>query len=222
MRTQDETINMKKNILLFLMTILFFTASDAQALLMVTDKQPQERHEEDCVDGMNFYAKVFSGPNFLQNTTIEGNKAAYNTGYVISGSLGYCWPCGLRLEAEYAFRRNGIRNIHFVGQGSSKHGYFEASSYMANLSSWGCPLWNIQAFVGAGIGYDFQHMHSSNSLVIFNQKWNQFSWQLMTGLVYPIFRNTELTLEYKFHQGGSHFYNHSIGIGLVYKFGFLR
>ncbi len=62
----------------------------------------------------------------------------------------------------------------------SKHGHFQTSSYMANLlwdlplSSWGCAFWNIQPFIGAGIGYDFQQMHSSNSRIIFNQKWNQF------------------------------------------------
>ena len=132
---------------------------------------------------------------------------------------------GLRLEAEYAFRRNAIKKIDFFVEGSSKHGHFQTSSYMANLlwdlplSSWGCAFWNIQPFIGAGIGYDFQQMHSSNSRIIFNQKWNHFSWQVMAGLAYPIFCNTEITLEYKFHQGGRHFYNHSIGIGLVYKFG---
>jgi len=95
---------------------------------------------------------------------------------------------------------------------------------MANLL-WdllGCAFWKIQPFIGAGIGYDFQQMHASNSRIIFNQKWNHFSWQAMAGFAYSIFCNTEITLEYKFHQGGSHFYNHSVGVGLVYKFGFLR
>ena len=41
--------------------------------------------------GSNFYAKILGGANFLQNTTIEGNKATYQTGYIVAGSLGYCW-----------------------------------------------------------------------------------------------------------------------------------
>ncbi len=36
----------------------------------------------------------------------------------------------------------------------------------------------------------------------------------------PIFCNTEISLEYKFHEGGSHFYNHSVGVGPAYKFDF--
>ena len=51
---------------------------------------------------------------------------------------------------------------------------------------------------------------------------HHFSWQAMAGLAFPIFRNTEISLEYKFHEGGSHFYNHTFGVGLVYNFGFSR
>ena len=213
---------MKKNILLLLTLLVIFMAAVAQA---------QERCDEDLccrVDETNFYAKIFAGANFLQNTDTSGNKSSYQTGYIIAGSLGYCWRYGLSLEAEYAYRRNAISKIQFFGQGSSHRGHFQTSSYMANLfwdlplSSWGWAFWNTQPFLGAGIGYDFQQMNSSNSLVVFNQRWNHFSWQLMAGLVYPFFCGTDITLEYKFHQGGCHFNNHSFGVGLVYRFGLSR
>jgi opacity protein-like surface antigen len=212
---------MKKNILLPLMSLLFITA-DAQA-------QEQCAEESLCASGMNFYAKIFGGANFLQSTTTNGNKSTFNTGYIFSGSLGYCWSTyGLRLEGEYAFRRNGISKMHFFTHGVSEDGHFQTSSYMANLlwdlplCSWGCSFWKIQPFIGAGIGDDFQKMHSSNSRIVFNQEWNHFSWQVMAGLAYPIFHNGEITVEYKFHQGGCHFNNHSVGVGLAYKFGFFR
>src|ERR1700733_13914438 len=146
---------MKKNILLLLMPLLVFMAADAQA---------QEWYPQDfccyedccCVDETNFYAKVLSGVNFLQNRERREKNSTFQTGYIISGSLGYCWCYGLRLEAEYAYRRNQIRKIHFYGEGHSKHGHVQASSYMANLlwdlplSSWGCEFWDIQPFIGAG------------------------------------------------------------------------
>lgn len=176
-----------------------------------------------CFDKTNLYAKFFGGVNFLQSTDISDTRAKYNAGHIIAGSLGYRFCNGLILEGEYAFRRNSLSKIEFVGQGSSHHGHFQTSSYMANLlwnlPCWNFVCWNIHSFIGAGIGYDFSEMHSSNSLVIFNQKWHQFSWQVMTGVVYPLFCNTKLTLEYKYHQGGSHFYNNSIGLGLIYTFG---
>ena len=219
---------MKKNISLLLLSVLLFMATDAPA---------QEGCNEDtccyedssCVSGTNFYAKILGGANFLQSARSGGVRSTYQTGYIIAGSLGYCWRYGLCLEAEYAFRRNALRKMDFSGRSfSMDHGHLQASSYMANLlwnlplSSWGCTFWNIQPFIGAGIGYDFQQIHSSNSRFIFNQKRDHLSWQVMGGLAYPIFCNTEITLEYKFHQGSCHFYNHSVGAGLVYKFGFLR
>lgn len=221
MKNNNEIINMKKNIQLFLMSFLFFMAANAQAQELCA--------KDSCyVDEARFYAKILGGANFLQNTEIAENKSTYQTGYIIAGSLGVCLRYGLRLEAEYAYRRNAIRKTHFFVEGFSKHGHYQASSYMANLmwdlplSSWKCAFRNIQPFIGAGIGYDLKQMHASNSRVVFNQKWKHFSWQLMGGLAYPLFRNTEIALEYKFHPGGCHFYNHSIGAGFIYKFDFLR
>ena len=219
MKHNKKIITMKKNILLLLMSFLFFTAAHAQ-------DQESSDEKSFCVDQTNFYAKFLSGVNFLQNATTNGNKSTFKAGYIIDGSLGYCWSCGLRLEAEFAFRRNAIKKIDFYVEGYSRGGHFQTSSGMANLlwdlplSSCGCAFWNIRPFIGIGLGYDFQQMHSSNSRIIFYQKWNSLSWQAMAGLTYPIFCNTDMTLEYKFHQGGRHFYNHSVGIGLVYKFGF--
>jgi opacity protein-like surface antigen len=217
---------------LLLVSFFFAKAAYAQALdtkdvaWAQARKRCAESSDRDncCVDMTNVYAKIFGGANFLQNTTITENKSTYQTGYIFSGSLGYCWRYGLHIEAEYAFRKNGINKIDFFSEGSSKNGHFQASSYMGNLlwyvplCSWGCSFWNIRPLFGAGVGYDSQRMHASNSRIIFDQKWHPFSWQLMTGLAFPIFCSTEFTLEYKFHQGGSHFNNHAIGIGLAYKF----
>lgn len=210
---------MKKNILHSLVTFIF---------VMIGTVQAQECCVENncCVENSHFYAKFLAGVNGLQNNEISDHKCDYNAGYILAGSLGYNWCYGLSLEAEYAFRRNSINHIHFSGNGTSKHGHIQTSSYMGNLiwnvplCSWGCSIWNVTPFFGAGIGYDLQQMHSSNSRIVFDQNWHHFSWQLMTGLTYPIFCNTEIDLEYKFHQGSNHFYNHSIGIGLTYKFGY--
>lgn len=219
MKHSKEAIKMKKNILLFLMSFVFAVAENSEL------KPGDKKHC--CIDQRHFYVRFLSGPNFLQSSTTDGNKSTFKPGYIIDGLLGYSWPCGLRLEAEYAFRRNGIKKIDFYVEGCSCNGHFQTSSCMANLlwdlsvSSWGCAFCNIQLFIGVGLGYDFQQMHSWNSRIIFNQKWNNLSWQTMAGLTYPIFCNTDIAFEYKFHQGGP-FYNHYVGIGLVYTFGFFR
>jgi opacity protein-like surface antigen len=207
---------MKKNFFL-LISLLFVTVAYAE-------KQEEPTKDTCCVDMKNVYAKIYGGANFLQSTSISGNHATYDAGYVFAGSLGYCWHYGLHWEGEYAFRRNAINKITFTSQGSSESGHFQTSSYMANmlwyvpLSTWTGRCWNFRPLIGVGVGYDFEQMIASNSRVVFNQKWHVFSWQAMAGIVYTVFCNTEFTLEYKFHQG-NHFYNNAIGIGLTYKFG---
>lgn len=215
---------MKKYFLLPLMSSLFFMAADATAQEGWVGENCCNQ-EACCVDASNFYARVFGGANFLQSTEISKNKSTYDTGYVVAGSLGYAWRYGLRLEAEYAYRRNDLNKIDFFVEGYSKHGHYQSSSYMGNiiwdlpLCSWGCTIGSLQPYIGAGAGYDFQQMHATNSRFVFDQKWNHFSWQLMAGLAYPIFCNAKISLEYIFHQGGPHFNNHSVGVGLTYNFG---
>lgn len=213
---------MKKLIPLLLLSFLFATHVQAEECC---DEYFSCYENSDWMDETNFYGKIFGGANFLQKSRRSEIKSTFKTGYIVAGALGVRSCYGLRLEAEYAYRRNTLKKIHFSGRPFSMHGHFQTSSYMANLlwdlplCSWGCAFWDIQPFIGAGLGYDFQRIHSSNSRFVYSQKWNHFSWQLMAGVAYPIFCNTELTLEYKFHQGGCHFYNHSIGVGLVYQFG---
>jgi len=172
------------------------------------------------------YINVLGGANFLQTEIEEGVRTDYRTGYIVSTSVGYEWCYGLRLEAEYAFRRNTIKDLHFFGRSFPADGRFQSSSYMGNLlwdlplSYLGCDCWDIHPFIGGGIGYDFQLIGGSIGGFDFREKSKHFSWQVMAGLAYPIFCNLDLMVEYTFHKGGlNHLYNHSIGAGLTYRFG---
>lgn len=169
-----------------------------------------------------FYAEILGGANFLQTSKRDGIKTHYNTGYIVSGSIGYRWLYGFRLEGEYAFRKNTLRKGNFFGRSFTLHGHFQSSSYMGNLI-WdlpSCYFCNIQPFLGGGAGYDFQQFKGKNGGIIIHENKKQFSWQVIAGLGYPIFCNTDLSLEYKFHKGGfKHIYSHSVGVGLTYTFG---
>ena len=212
---------MKKFFLLLVASIGFFSAS-ARA-----QNYCDFLYDDSCCEDDNdFYAEILGGANFLPEENSGGVKSEYRTGYIVSGSLGYRWHYGLRLEAEYAYRRNSLRKIHFFGRSFPLHGHFQSSSYMANLlwdlplSKWGCEFGKIRPFIGGGIGYDFQQVKGRISELSFEANSKHFAWQVMAGLAYPIYCNTDISLEYKFHKGGfCHIYNHSIGVGLTYNFG---
>jgi opacity protein-like surface antigen len=212
-----------KNFFLLMATILVSISANIQA---------QNCYDFCCGDPCNeyknnFYAEILGGANFLQTETKGGIKSHYQTGYIVSGSLGYRWCYGLRGEAEYAFRRNCLKKAHFFERSFSIGGHFQSSSYMANvlwdlpLSDWGCDFWGIRPFIGGGIGYDFQQIRASSRGLSFKENKKNFAWQVIAGLGYPIFCNTDISLEYKFHKGGfKHLYNHSLGVGLTYNFDF--
>ncbi len=215
--------NFWKSFCLLLMTsILVSISAHAQA---------QSFYDSCCEDpcnagGNNFYAEILGGANFLQTDASGGIKYKYQTGYIVSGSLGYRWRYGLRLEGEYAFRKDSLNKVHFFGRSFSMHGHFQSSSYLANLlwdlplSNWGCNCWGTQPFIGCGIGYDCQQLRAHNEAFVVSGNKKHFAWQVIAGLSHPCFCNTDISLEYKFHKGGfSHIYNHSIGVGLTYNFG---
>jgi opacity protein-like surface antigen len=200
-----------------LVTLSFFCFSTARA----------EFCNDSFCDGNKIYAKVFGGANFLQTKKRDWIKTDYNTGYIVSGSIGYYWRYGFHLEAEYAYRRNCLRRGHFFDRSFKLSGHFQSSSYMANLI-WDLPIsrlsccrcWKIYPIVGGGVGYDFQQIRSENRKIVVRRNSKRFAWQIIAGLGYPIFCNTDLSLEYRFHKGGfKHIYSHSVGVGLTYSFG---
>jgi len=209
-----------KNFFLLMVPVLIFINVNTQAQECCNNSKPC------CAINNNFYVEVLGGANFLQTDTNSGIRYDYQTGYIVSGSLGYRWCYGLRFEAEYAFRRNSLRKIHFLGRTFTIDGHFESSSYMANLlwdfplSNWGCNFLKIQPYIGGGAGYDFQQVRAHNEGFSFRENKKHFAWQVIAGLGYPLLCNTDISLEYKFHKGGfNYIYSHSVGLGLTYRFG---
>lgn len=209
---------MKKVLLVWLTSLLFFISAQGANYY---NFYPDYYFTRDN----RFYAKAFGGANFLDRKDRDDVGLRFDTGFIVSGSLGYYWIHGLRLEAEYAYRRNCARRISFFGRSYPLSGHFQTFSYMGNLlwdvplCDWGVELWGIKPFVGGGIGYDAHQGHGRRIGV--NVKWhrNGFAWQVMAGLGYPIYTNLDVSLEYKFHKGDlKNFYNHSVGMGLTYNF----
>lgn len=173
----------------------------------------------------NYYTEIFGGANFIQSDRRSHVKSVFKTGYTIAASVGYKWCYGIRWEAEYAFRRNQVKDIHFFGRSFGSSGHYQSSSYMANLlwdiplECWGLNAWGIHPFVGGGIGWDYQILRARRHQRTFRDSKKHFAWQGMAGLALPFYCNTDLSLEYRYHQGGlTYLHNHTIGLGLKYNF----
>lgn len=171
----------------------------------------------------SFYARLAAGVNVLQTESDAEIQPYFNTGYIVSGAVGYHLPYCLSMEAEYAHRRNTMSKIHYYGQSFSNGGAFHSSSYMVNLL-WESPMCickNVWPYLGGGIGYDVQKFCTQDDGFHFKRNKKGFAWQIILGLIAPIFEGNEISLEYQYHKGPlKGIYSHAIELGYIYTFPF--
>ncbi len=172
--------------------------------------------EVPCCSSSNFYVKGTVGPNWLDSRY----GTDYNTGYLLSGAVGYRFCFGARIEGEYAFRNNNFK-FHYYNLKAR----MRSSALMVN-AIYDIPLSNymdtrgITPFVGVGIGGDFYRFSANSYGYNRSVKANRFAWQILAGLDYPLTDCLDATLEYKFNRATkTNLYNNSLGFGVTYKFG---
>lgn len=215
-------------------------------------------HADSYTEG--FYVDGFGGANWVQvskkhhknNNDSNNNthqRLNFDTGYVAGGIIGYRWCEGLRLEAEASYRRNELRSHKHDSSSSSSssssntrhHGHLSEWAYMVNgiyevpscyWDCWDCcRCWDIVPYIGAGIGYGVQRLHTSHSNESgllddssshhHNHKGRKkgFAWQVMAGLVYHVSCNFDMSLGYRFHKGRlNSVYNHALDVAAIFHF----
>lgn len=155
------------------------------------------------------YAQVLGGLSFLDAECGYGSKLDMNTGCLISGSLGYRLPYGLRGEGEIAYRLNKSKNIDFFDEKFAIDLKYKTVSVMANLL-WDLPLHllnvNLGAFtpyIGVGGGYDNQHLSTDDFHRCIRAKNGIFGWQLMGGIRFQCSSSWDISLGYNYHASGT-------------------
>lgn len=172
--------------------------------------------EVPCCSSTNFYVKGTAGSNWLDSKY----GTDYNTGYLLSGAVGYRFCFGARLEGEYAYRNNNFKHFYY-----SVNARMRSSALMVN-AIYDIPLAScmdtcgITPFIGAGIGCDFYRFSLNTYNYSESAKANRFAWQILAGLDYPLNDCLDATVEYKFNKATStNLYNNSLAFGVTYKFG---
>jgi len=154
------------------------------------------------------YVTGFGGANFKQDQKISGDtKLDWETGYALSGSVGYKWE-PFRVELEGAYRRNTAKHLgkHY-GQGVTSalvNGIYDLD--FLQLPS------GITPYVGVGIG---TALHNGNG----KGKDLRFAWQGIAGVALPVSDRVDLITEYRyFNAGFKQDHNHTVGAGLRFWF----
>jgi opacity protein-like surface antigen len=184
-----------------------------------------------CCDG-KFYVAGFGGANFLQSikeTVIDSDgksvKACIHarTGYFAGAAVGYKLN-NMRLEVEFSTHQNTFNGIgifrHFD---VASYGYLVNAYYDFDFCNWG----GIKPYVGAGMGY----AHNTFDQCIQTQfrghcklQGDQFAWQLIAGVAYPLTDCVDVALEYRYFNAGNskihhgQLHHHDVGAALRYWF----
>lgn len=195
-----------------------------------------------AVDMEGFYVGVTGAADFLSNAGIKHhgsssgygrhNRFKYDTGFFGAIDLGYRWCSGLHLEAEVAYRYNQQKKNHrhySEFSGRRHRGHRDVWAAMVNVLYDINMCWCVEPYVGVGLGYAHTRFSRDNRFYggyrsRRHNDDNNFAWQVIAGVAYPIMCNVDIAVEYRFfnavtnrnHQKNA--YNNDIGVNLKYYF----
>lgn len=141
-----------------------------------------------------FYINGSAGPNW----TCEGTRVGFLTG----AAVGYEFNFGLKLEAEYCFRRNNFGKTVL-------HTHSILGNILYNL-----PVKTIvQPYVGIGLGYGHQFAYLKSKNI---GKGHGFVWDTIAGFEIPLNCRFSTGVQYKYLRSEREGIDHSIAATLKY------
>ena len=165
-----------------------------------SDTSSQMKVKEKCTLNTGFSFAAFGGANWA-HTHVSLGDVEFDVGYIVGGSTGYRWKCGLEVEAEVAYRRNHMDRFKFDRTNFHASGHLRKWTYMGNLKYYFPVHWYITPNIGAGAGYGNQKLfiNSINGISIgSHQKKEGFAWQVLAGLTCYLCRHLDLDLDYHY------------------------
>jgi len=163
------------------------------------------------------YVGGFAGANFLQH---DAKKVGFGGGV----ALGYEFENHIRLEGEFAYRRNKVlsESVDDVDVSVALNTYSTMANVLYDIDL-GC---RFTPYVGAGIGYawntvsvDASHKHGSVGFHAGNK--GGFAYQGIAGVAYNLTEKTSIGLEYRYFQNNNSAFknhNHTVAVSLRQSF----
>lgn len=152
-----------------------------------------------------FYGTLGVGVVGLEDSNIDYGGAApnysieYDTGWGVSGALGFRLLRHYRLEVEVSHREN---DVYDVDPGFAPGGTVMATTYMVN-GYYDFPVYALTGFVpyvGVGVGRaQFSANVQLNGGTLADSSSHAFAYQVIGGLEFPVIpRQMSVTLEYRY------------------------
>jgi OmpA-OmpF porin, OOP family len=152
------------------------------------------------------YFALEGGVNFLQDSdlsiTVPGpteiaGELFYTTGWAAGAAAGYECANGLALEAELAYRQNGLDGEEVMGTPLGVDGTESSIAFMGNAKFNMDTGTLLTPFVGAGAGLAVLKVDAQpDGGGDFKDTDTQFAYQAMAGVSYAVSPHLHLALEY--------------------------
>jgi opacity protein-like surface antigen len=165
------------------------------------------------------YGSLQGGATFLNDARNDGNgidiESRNDTGWAISGSLGYALPYSFRVEGEVGYRRNSIDRLDVRSDGGLGRFFGVPSLNGASLPTEGhevsitglANVWYdiktgtiVTPYLGGGIGLGYVEVEDlkTSGFTLVDDSDIVFAYQLGAGVAVAVAPNVSLTLDYRF------------------------
>lgn len=158
------------------------------------------------------YVSLMGGTVFVEDSENTDNTGAvitteFDPGILLSGSAGYAFFYGLRIEGEISYRQADFDRLEFTsgwdfppnGSRFRAGGEATALSVMANAAYDFYVLGGLRPYVLAGIGFaDVSVDLSYQGLKYIDDDDTVFAYQVGGGVALPIAPNVDLFVDYRY------------------------
>jgi len=178
----------------------------------------------------NFYASVFGGANWLQDSSFVATAtgattvtAAFasdaDTGFIVGGAVGMSlnqFMQGLRVEAEVAYRQQNVGGVFATTTTTGIFGTvatgtldYDHSTLSVMANAWyDFNVAGVSPYVGGGIGWARTELDGTYSFVLpipavapLSFDESGFAWQIGAGVNFDIAPNMKLGVGYRYFEG---------------------
>jgi len=155
--------------------------------------------------GANFPGKSsvdFRAPGVASGAAVNGNTK-FDTGYIMSGALGYRWSPMMRGEVEVNMRRASVDSIGELGAPGKQRVFGVMGNVLFDVTEIGA----FRPYVGGGAGVGWNKWTNVSArpqptfpagTTTFTDKDTGFQWQAIGGASFPFTGRTDGFVEYRY------------------------
>ena len=185
---------------------LLYVVSGVSAFALASTAFAQDYSNDGTYISLGGGASMPSSSNINYTNALGASangKTTFDTGYILSGAVGYRWFSGVRTEVEFNYRRSDLNAI----SGATAAGRQQVMGLMGNILFEVGDVGGFRPYVGggAGVGWNkWNNVQGGTSLTfpagtaLYNDRDPAFQWQGIAGVSHALSDGIDVFAEYRY------------------------